>query len=64
MVLGTKTRRASGPMLSSVDAVSETHCLGGEVGVLTQGSGKSRKGFEGGRREFEPCLMSLGALVN
>lgn len=55
-----KAPRASGPILAFMDAVSETWCLGGEVGVLIQG-GRKREGFEGGRHEFEPCLMAPGA---
>ena len=55
-----KAPRASGPILTFMDAVSETWCLGGEVGVVIQGGGKS-EGSEGGRHEFEPCLMAPGA---
>lgn len=51
--------RAPGPTLSSMDDALETECLGGEVGILTQGSRKRRALREQARHEFEPCLMAL-----
>lgn len=48
-----------------MDAALETECLGGEVGVLTQGSRK-RRALRGDRHEFEPCLTVLcgGELIS